>query len=270
MKKIFLTVLLLLSTLSLTGCFGDSKYPEVTNVRLSEQTLKWDIPLHYALLVKYEIKISGQTTERHVVDGTELGLSTTVTTSGTYNFAITTFSRSDESRPSSDAVVVSYDLEVAPIPLNLRYSDQTKTLSWNHTSAGRYEVNVNNKTAKTTENVHVIEVTKGTVTTKVRSLGDGDRVFDSPFSRDYVFTYLTTPKNVRQEGQSIIWEAVSGANGYKLLNNGQDFVTVPATQTSYRLSTSESNLVISVMALGNGLTTFDSDISEAVTVIPSL
>lgn len=69
-----------------------------------------------------------------------------------------------------------------------------------------------------------------------------------------VATPLATPADVTTEGGSLRWTAVEGASGYRVTVDGKEYTLAAGTTTLAGAGT-----VNKVRALGNGLTTLDSD-----------
>lgn len=77
-------------------------------------------------------------------------------------------------------------------------------------------------------------------------------------------TVLSTPRNLRIEDEILYWDKVEGAEGYLVSFNDEEFETSEAYFDIFLLAYQPDTYHMSVMALGDMKTTFDSEISEEV------
>ena len=103
------------------------------------------------------------------------------------------------------------------------------------------------------------------VSFEVRALGNGADVLDADTCDALVVTKLNTPTNYALSDTALTWNTVQNASGYKLYS-GNTLVATVTGERSNQYSTFELKAgaySMSVVACGNGSTTFDSDKSSA-------
>jgi len=152
------------------------------------------------------------------------------------------------------------------------------TLHWNHESnATAFRVYINNTPAS--GNVHGFSFNLananwawGSTEIRVRALGNGfttfDSVLSSPVSHGTTTTTLSAPTGLWISGNTLHWNPVSGALGYRVYIGGAAVSgTISNTTTSFNLANagwSWSNHNVQVRALGDDVAIFSSALSSAV------
>lgn len=102
---------------------------------------------------------------------------------------------------------------------------------------------------------------EGQNTIQVRPVVSGDDSWYSVWSDAKVVTKLGTPSNITYDGDYIRWTApASGAYGYEVLVNGTKLENVSGTSAKY--NSQNVNFDVTVKAIGNHVSTFDSNVSQ--------
>lgn len=100
---------------------------------------------------------------------------------------------------------------------------------------------------------------------KVVATGNGKEVIDSSFSESIVVHRLSSPVNLKTDNDNIMWNAVDGASGYKLMINSREYAGITTTSFSWG-TIPEGEKRIKIMAIGNGQTFFESEFSPEIVV----
>ena len=134
----------------------------------------------------------------------------------------------------SEALVLKYALATPAVTVN------GTVASWNAVdNASMYEVYVNGeKIAETDSTQYDFRyLYVGEIAVSVKAVTDNDDYLNSALSEE-VSVYLaketlSVPTNLRLESKTLIWDAVTGATGYTVFNNGEEVATV--TENRYEV-----------------------------------
>jgi hypothetical protein len=163
-----------------------------------------------------------------------------------------------------------------PVPEGVAANAQTKTLTWSAVlNASGYTVWIDGteySSNVTTYSLAALTAAK-TYSIKVKAKGNGTTYSDSAWSNAIGYTVsesgaatvqLPVPSNIRIEGTTLKWNAVSNAY-YRVSVNGEEKPTNLGTP-SYSLSslTAEGTYELRVIAKGNGMTYTDSEWSTPI------
>jgi hypothetical protein len=153
------------------------------------------------------------------------------------------------------------------VPQNLAI--EGRTVSWNQvTGATHYVLKINETEVTVTENQYVLPNTVyGTVALSVKAVNSQQTTAYSAIINAVVTLKLPVPLNVRQEGNRILWDAVSLATGYVIKINGVEYLTLD-TYYEWEASATTSVQVKAAGTLDNIIEA--SDYSSALSLIPSL
>ncbi|HAX03849.1 MAG: hypothetical protein A2Y45_07980 [Tenericutes bacterium GWC2_34_14] len=154
-------------------------------------------------------------------------------------------------------------------PSNLRISNGS--LLWDSVDhALRYELVATKNGVDQVINVsstsyHLINLTQGDYTFKVRAIGDSffyeTSVYSNSITHSIVATKLATPTNLTVTNGIVTFDSVEGALGYLLVVDFSDF---ELSTTSFNLASfnlAPGTYTITVKAVGNGNAILDSDVS---------
>jgi hypothetical protein len=252
----------------LTGCGNKIKLTAPTNIRVVDQTLRWDASF-FDVVPDFEVTINDSETKKTTYNPLTFGGSLSlnfITQSGEYNFklkTITNNSVTDLVYESSDIVEVSYVFTVLSSVSFISYSAQNQRLDWNQVSgATAYEIIIDGTTYLTTQNMYSLPVKEvGGYTVRIKAIGNGALVFNSLPSSTSSFNFLPKVTNIQRDGLTISWTSVEFASSYYIYN---DLTQIgEATNTMYTLpSFLTGNLSITVKAIGNNTNYFDSLMSD--------
>ena len=154
---------------------------------------------------------------------------------------------------TSETFVVVKNLAAAT---NVAFDEANHAVTWDkveNAQGYKVEVTANGKTDTydvTAESYSLVNYT-GAITVKVTPYAKG---YNAPEAASASFTKqaLAAPTNVKLEGQQVVWTAVEGATGYKVMVDGKEY---DATTNAFDLSgidfaDTQTSTKIQVMALG--------------------
>lgn len=159
----------------------------------------------------------------------------------------------------SETLVLKYALATPAVTVS------GTAVSWNAVeNASVYEVYVNGEkiaeTASTEYDFRYLYV--GEISVSVKAVSDGEEYLDSTRSEE-VSVYLaketlSAPTNLRLEDKTLVWDAVTGATGYTVFNNGEEVASV--TENRYEIPQALFDADVSELQVRADSTLFDSSI----------
>lgn len=131
------------------------------------------------------------------------------------------------------------------------------TISWDATAgADAYLVSVDGKTVDgTVTDTTYAGLTPGSHRVKVKPVVAADKTYYSVWSAEKSLQILGAPANLQYDGAELTWNGVSGAVHYLVSINGREETT---TQPSYLYSAGAKDFSVSVKAIGNHTSSYDS------------
>ncbi len=126
-------------------------------------------------------------------------------------------------------------------PTNIKFDGAT--ISWvGNSYASSYEIHINGSLTANGIKVssYAYDAKGDSFEVQLRSIGDGQSTFTSPYSDEVRYTYLETIEEVRVDNGKVVWDAIEGADSYKVkLGNGSvQEVTTPEFAVSAGVSVS--------------------------------
>jgi hypothetical protein len=266
-KNKFIAVFTLGMLLSLASCENRIELNAPTNIRIINEELRWDANI-LDVFPEFKITINDSIVKTAQYNALILGGVLPldfITESGEYTFEIQTVSNSITSGIYKDSKVISqtFIINLLSSVSFISYNLTEEKLTWNQvTDAIQYEVNVDGQTFFSDINqLSLPRKVFGGYVVKIRSIGNGIDLFNSSFSANNTFSFLSKPTNLSRDSFQIVWAAVPNASGYtiydNLINIGQ------STSPLFTLpSFTFGNVSITIKANGNNTTTFDSVMSD--------
>lgn len=139
-------------------------------------------------------------------------------------------------------------------------------LTWNYiNNADSYEIMLGDTILNEKIQVNHYALNAGDFVAKVRpSKGDAEAVngnnkYYSYWSEALYGTLLSSPTDLNYDSEKFTWSDIKGAESYVIKIGSETFTT---NTNSYTFATSNEDLKISVKAVGNNVSTFDSVYSE--------
>lgn len=159
----------------------------------------------------------------------------------------------------SETLVLKYALATPAVTVN------GTAVSWNAVeNASLYEVYVNGeKIAETASTQYdFLYLYVGEISVSVKAVSGSDDYLDSTLSEE-VSVYLaketlSAPTNLRLEDKTLVWDAVTGATGYTVFNNGEEVATV--TENRYEVPQEYFDADVSELQVRADSTLFDSSL----------
>jgi hypothetical protein len=269
MKKINTSLVLgLLSVSFLYGCENKVELNAPRNLRVIERELVWEVDL-LNVLPDFLITINDSDTKKVSFDALGFGVNRLsldfITTNGEYNFKVQSVTTGliDGLYKNSTVIEQNFIITVLQSISFLSYNLGTQTVEWNQINGNNgYEISIDGQLYTTSINQYPLSRKEiGAYIVKVRALGDKGTTFDSTFSSESQFRFLPRPVNVSRNGLSISWTSVENASSYRIFNNLSQIGE--STNNSFLIPNFiNGNLSITVIAIGNNVTFFDSVMSD--------
>lgn len=244
-------VFVLFTSCLLIACNGVDKLVSPQNVSYDGSVITWDAVSVPDEIVSYTIKINGGD-ELDVLTGTSFAYD-----AKGESFEVIVTAKYRRFEKSSETVRFEKLATISTINVS-----EEGNLSWESVSgATGYEISNNGVVVATTATNSYSDLPVGINKIKVRPVStSADVKYYSVWSPEKRVQILATPTKLQFDGTEISWNAVSGAKSYTLYING----VVEAenlTINKYAFST-DSDVDISVKAIGDKVNTFDSGIVE--------
>lgn len=243
------------------------------NLSVNNGLIQWDaVPSAFG----YVVTIDDKNTE---VISTATSLIVPALSPGKHNIKVR--AKGNGSNYISSLFSSDYQVTKLPAPMNVKVSapsgnSNSSTLSWGSVDGcSGYTVVINTRieSLNATTNSTVINATDisvdGTAIT-IKALGNGAQIIDSDISKTETLIRLKAPTKLSLMSDNIVWNAPSNAGSYVvsyIVFRGTDTNQVATTTAP---SWSASNLIqgtnnLMVQAIGDGVSTFNSEISTPTT-----
>lgn len=246
-------------------CSGNET-PEPVNITIRDEKLTWEYKGGFDNAISYpsvNVTYNGKTkTSALLTKSVDIS---DITVSGNYTFSLQA-TGAELGLKDSKVVTVDFYIQVQTAPMVVSYNNTTGTFTWNsiYQSSG-YEISIDTSTFQASTNSYSKKLNVGTHTVKVKTLGNGQLIFDSDYSNTFPFTVLSKPTNLYYLSSYLYWDAVPNASTYIVYRNNVPLGEV--NTNSYQLTSLLSgDAEYKVVAKGDNVNTFDSDASAPLSL----
>lgn len=146
----------------------------------------------------------------------------------------------------------------------LRWSEVAQSLNY-EVRYGTQDVIVKTSINEFGELRDIVSTTAQTI--QVRALGDNANILDSDYSQNQTFRKLDSPTGLKATNSNIIFNYVSGSDGYVIIINGESNRVTSTSVPHKNLFNVAGTYNMSVKAKGDDGNTLDSDPSDIVSVV---
>lgn len=234
----------------------------VKEIKVSDEgTLSWD-PVDGA--TSYMLKIDSQETE--VYDATYNALS-----AGTHTINIKPLVNGNDSYFSSymtSSKTITICDKVDKDSIKYEYQE----IKWNNAQgANYYEIKINGVVLETkiTGTSYKYDSENNNFNVEIKAIGNHSTTFDGEWSENKKFVYLDTVTDIRVEDGKVKWQAVSGANAYKVRVN-QQILSETFETPEYNKLVANQEITIEIMPISNDSTYFsDWSASKSIKILPA-
>lgn len=236
--------------------FTLTKLGQPTNLAASGEKLMWN---RVNKASGYVVTIDG---EEYIAETNEMDLPEL--SAGSHQIRVR--ARGNGSNVIDSSLTETYTVQKLSAPDNLRISENI--LTWNAVQgAENYIVYIDDQVRNSSAASFQIDGADVAADSliKVMAVGNGAEVLDSNFSASLVVHRLSAPGNFTTDNENLKWNAVPGASGYTLRVNSRVYTGITTTSFSWsNLTAGEKR--ISIMAVGDGETFFDSGYTAEIVV----
>ena len=246
-KKGLILVILVIAAVAAAAIFSacddveELLYGEPENIKYDGAYITWD-------------KIDGANYYMVSINGAEAqrSNSTTYAYTSTETFEVTITAVYDESEASSSETF-------KPLAsIQTLYISDDGTVSWDAVAgANAYEVSVNGRAETVTDTVYDKFTPGSSCRIKVKPIVSGDNTFYSSYSSESNVYIYAAPSNIKYDGSLITW--MGNSSQYAVTINGS---TTTVSGNSYTYASKNMDFTVSIKALGNHTSTFDSAEAE--------